>query len=143
MEIRIVIFLAFVSVALITNTLLIWLVYKALSGLTSKVTDTVSQFITSSETNEWIATLKSASEQAIAVTEAAKLRIIESQPVIEKAQQDYRAVLDKANSTLETVAEEITTKAKQTRDVVAGPAFSFLAFAAGLSQVIENIETEE
>ena len=143
METRIVIFLAFVSVALITNTLLIWLAYKALTGFTSKVTETMSQFVTSSETNEWIATLKSASEQAITVTEATKLRIAESLPAVEKAQQNYRSALDKANSTLETVADEITTKTKKARDVVAGPAFSFLAFAAGLSQVIENIETEE
>jgi hypothetical protein len=143
METRLVIFLAFVSVALITNTLLIWLAYKALTGFTSKVTEAVSMFVTNTETNEWIASLRSASEHAIAVTEATKVRIIECQPVVEKAQQNYRSALNKMDSALETVADEITTNAKKARDVVSGPAFSFTAFVAGLTQVLEDTETEE
>jgi hypothetical protein len=143
MERQIVIFLGLVSFALIMNTILIWLAYTALSGLTSKVSEGVSQFAAAAETTDWMSKLKSASEEAIAITEATKLRMAECQPVIENAQKNYRAALDKVDSTLETVADEITTNAKKARDVVAGPAFSFLAFVAGLSQWIENSESEE
>jgi len=48
METQIVIFLAFISVTVITNTLLIWFVYKGFAGVTSRITETVSEFKTSS-----------------------------------------------------------------------------------------------
>jgi membrane-anchored protein YejM (alkaline phosphatase superfamily) len=143
METQIVIFLALVSIVFIINTVLIWLTYKALSGLTSKVTEGVSQFVISTKTNEWMPALKSASEQAIAVTEAAKLKLAQCQPAVEKAHNSYRAALNKVDSTLETVADQITTNAKKARDVVAGPAVSFLAFATGLAQVIEDTDEGE
>jgi|ERR1041385_5315585 hypothetical protein len=143
METQIVIFLGLVSLALIMNTVLIWLTYKALSGLTSKVTEGVSQFVVSTETNEWMSALKSASERAVAVTEATKLKLTESHAAFENAHHSYRSVLNKVDATLETVADQITTNAKKAQDVVAGPAVSFLAFAAGLAQVIEGTESEE
>jgi alkylation response protein AidB-like acyl-CoA dehydrogenase len=143
METQIVIFLALVSVAVITNTALIWLTYKALSGLTSKITEGVSQFGISTKINEWMPALKSASEEAIAVTEATKLKLAESQTAVENAQGRYRVALNKMDSTLGSVADQITTNAQRARDVVAGPAVSFLAFAAGLAQVIDNSESEE
>ena len=143
METQIVIFLGLVSLALIMNTVLIWLTYKALSGLTSKVTEGVSQFVVSTETNEWMSALKSASEQAVAVTEATKLKLAESHAAVENAHNSYRSALNKVDSTLETVADQITTNAKKAQAVVAGPAVSFLTFAAGLAQVIEGTENEE
>src|SRR5437588_11316664 len=89
MELRIVIFLAFISITLITNTLLIWLAYKAFADVTSKVTETVSQLETSSETREWIAMMQSASEQAVSLTEAAKVKLAEFEPLIENARQHH------------------------------------------------------
>src|SRR5437762_4453761 len=119
METRIVIFLAFVSVAVITNTLLIWFAYKAFANFTFKVTETVSQFQTSGETREWINAMQSASEQAVAVTEATKVKMAEVDPVLERTHQQYRQVLTTVDSKLDTVANEITTNAAKMRDVVA------------------------
>src|SRR5947207_8852772 len=102
METRLVLFLAFVSIALITNTLLILFVYKALSGVTSKVTDGVSAIVTNNEIREWMSTLQSASEQAVAATEATKIRMLECEPVIENARKNYDAALKKADATMET-----------------------------------------
>ena len=143
MELRIVIFLAFISIALITNTLLIWLAYKAFADVTSKVTETVSQLETSSDARELIAMLQSVSQQAVSVTEAAKVKLAEFEPVIENVQQHHRETIAKLDSTLETVADEITATARKMRDVVAKPAFSVLAFAATLSQYLQSIESEE
>ena len=85
-----------------------------------------------------MSTLESASEQAVAATEATKIRMLECEPAIENARKTYYTALKKADSTMEKVATEITQNAKKARDVVARPAFSFIAFAAGLTQLIPS-----
>src|SRR5215471_19203550 len=140
METRIAIFLAFVSVTVITNAILLWFVYKAFANVTSKVSEAVIEFETSSQTREWISMLQSASEHAITVTEVTKVKMAEIEPEVENARQRYRQTLAAVDSKLETVADEITTNARKLRDAVAEPAFSVVAFAAGLSSVIEMME---
>src|SRR5262249_702545 len=107
METRIVIFLAFISVTLITNTLLIWFAYKAFAKSTYKVTETVSQFQTSAEMREWVSAMQSASEQAIAVTQATKIKMAEIEPVLHRTREQYRRALATVDSKLDTVANEI------------------------------------
>ena len=138
METRIVIFLAFVSIAVIANTLLIWFAYKSFARLISNMTATVSQFESGSEIKTWLAMLQSTSEQAIAVTGAAKLKITEFEPMLDRAQQQYLKALTEVDSKLEIVASEITTNAQKVRDIVTKPALSTVAFAAALSHVLET-----
>ena len=140
METQIVMFLALIAIALTMNTVLIFLAYKALSGVTAKVTEGVSEFVSLTQTKEWMTALQSASEQAIAVTETTKLKMAASQSVVENAQKNYRETLKKVDGTLETVADQITSNAKKVREAVAGPAFSFLTFAARMA---ENFESED
>jgi phosphoenolpyruvate carboxylase len=142
METRIVIFLAFVSVTLITNTLLIWLTYKAFANVRVKVTETVSQFQANGEMREWISAMQSASEQAVAVTEETKIKMAEIEPVLDRTREQYRQVLANVDSKLDTVANEITTNAAKMRDVVAKPAFSIVTFVGGLARFLENMENE-
>ncbi len=143
METRIVIFLAFVSVTVITNTLLIWLVYKGFANFTFKVTETVTQFQTSGETREWITAMQSASEQAVAVTEETKMKMAEIEPVLDRTREQYRRVLATVDSKLDTAANEITTNAAKMRDVVAKPAFSIVTFVTGLRRFLETMESDE
>src|SRR5438045_8451531 len=103
MEPRIVIFLALISITLITNTLLIWLAYKAFADVTSKVTETVSELQSSSETRQWIAMIHTASEQAVSVTEAARVKLAELEPLIANARQQPSEPMARGDSTLETV----------------------------------------
>ena len=138
METRIVIFLAFVSVAVIVNTLLIWFAYRGFARFTSKLTATVSAIGTSSETKAWLTTLQFVSEQAIAVTGTAKIKIAEFEPMLDRAQQQYMNALSHVDSKLEIIAGEITTNAQKVRDIVAKPAFYSVAFAAALSRVLET-----
>src|SRR5213594_3701299 len=138
METRIVIFLALVSVTVLADTLLIWFAYKSFARFTSNITSTVSQFQTSSETKAWLAMLQSTSEQAIAGTGAAKLKIAEFEPVLDRAQQRHLKALTDVDSKLEMVATEITTNAQRVRNIVTKPAFSTVAFAAALSHVLET-----
>src|SRR5438132_605419 len=109
METQIVIFLAFISVTVITNTLLIWFVYKGFAGVTSKITETVSEFKTSSETKAWLRMFESASKEAVAVTEATKIQIAEFEPALDRAQQHYLHTLARVDSKLEIAAGEPNT----------------------------------
>jgi hypothetical protein len=143
MELRIVIFLGLISITLITNTLLIWLVYKAFSEITAKVTGTVSQLESSTEAREWIGRMQSASEQVLSATETAKVRIAELEPLLVNARQQHRDTMARVDSALQGVADELAASARKMRDVVAKPAFSVLAFAATISQYLQSLETEE
>ena len=102
------------------------------------MTATVSQFESGSEIKTWLAMLQSTSEQAIAVTGAAKLKITEFEPMLDRAQQQYLKALTEVDSKLEIVASEITTNAQKVRDIVTKPALSTVAFAAALSHVLET-----
>ena len=143
MELRIVIFLALISVTLITNTLLIWMAYKAFAEATSKVTETVSQLGTSRETKEWIAMMQSASEQAVSVTEEARTKIAEFEPVLESMRQQHHQTMAKVDSTLQNLENEIAANTRKMRDVVAKPAFSILGFAATVSQYLQSLADEK
>src|SRR5262249_20860709 len=136
MEIRIVIFLAFVSVTLITNTLLILFAYKALAGMTSKVTSTIAELGKNSETRELIDSLYSAAENAASVTESAKLKVAGFTTVLGRVQENYRRGLDSADSKLERVAENVDNASQKVKDVVAKPAFAVASFSAGFIKVL-------
>jgi hypothetical protein len=143
MEIRIVVFLFFVFVTVTTNTLLLWFAYKAFAGLTTKVTESVSEFQKNSETRAWIESMQAAAAEAVAVTEATKQKMAELEPMLAKAQKSYNRTLAVVDSKLETVAEEVSSSARKMRDVVAKPAFSVMAFVAGLAKVMESTKDEE
>ena len=143
MEVRIVVFLFVISLSVITNTILIFYVYKAFAGLTDKVDATVSEFQKNSETREWLDSLQTASAQAVIVTQATKEQIAECEPVIAKAQESYKRSLEQLDSKLEHVADQINTNAQKARDAVSKPAFSVMAFAAGIAKFFENINAED
>jgi len=143
METQIVIFLALISVTVITNTLLIWFVYKGFAGVTSRITETVSEFKTSSEIKAWLRTFESASKQAVAVTEATKIKIAAFEPALDRAQQHYLQTLAYVDSKLELTAGDISRNAQNIRDVVAQPAFSAVAFFTALSRVLETTERKQ
>jgi hypothetical protein len=138
MEIRIVIFLAFVSVTLVTNTLLIIFAYKVFAGMTSKLTATMSSFSQTGETRELIQSLQVAAERAATITESTKSRIAGFDPVLARLQENYRGTLATADSKLETVAGNINTSAQKIRDVIATPAFAAASFVAGLTKLLKG-----
>jgi hypothetical protein len=142
MEIRIVIFLAFVSVVVVGNTLALLFAYKAFAGVTTKVTQTVSEFSKSGETRYWIDSLQDASKQAAELTETTKQKIAEIDPLLSRAQDSYRQTLANMDSTLDKVEGGVNTTAEMVRDMVAKPAFSFVTFAAGIAKMVNDPEGE-
>jgi hypothetical protein len=138
MEIRIVIFLAFVSVTVITNTLLMIFAYRAFSGATSKLARTVSELRTSGETRELVDSLQLAAQRAAVFTESAKLKIAGFEPVLDRTVESYRRTLSVVDSKFEKVADNINTTAKKVRDGIARPTLAAASVAAGLTKAFEG-----
>src|SRR5688572_2581169 len=113
MEARLVVFLAFTSVTLIMNTLLIWFAYKAFANLTTRITETVVEFESNGLTRGCIASLHTAARHAASATETTKRRIEEFDPVLGRAQQKYAQTLATMDSKLEKTAEDISTGARK------------------------------
>jgi hypothetical protein len=142
MELRIVVFIAIVALSTMLNTALIFAAYKAFSGLTSKVTTTVSEFEKNNELRQFLDSMQTVGKQAVNITESTKKRIAELEPVIARAQDSYGRTLAIVDSKLEDTAKQIDSGARKIRDAVAKPAFSTMAFVAGLAKVIETIRDE-
>ena len=143
MELRILLFLIFAGGTILMNTALIFLAYKALSGLSIKVTATVSELEKTGELKQLLGSLHAASEQAVTVTQATKERMAEFEPVISKVYETYNRSIAQVDSKLEEVAGEINTTAEKVRDTVAKPAFSVMAFAAGLTKFLQTMKGDE
>jgi len=135
MEIRLVIFLAFTAVTVVSNSVLIWLMYKAFGQITSQITDAAVEFEKSEQTRTWIASLQTASESAITVTEIARKTIADYDPMLEQAQAKYQFALAKADYQMECLASEISDHALCMRDAVALPAEKIAAIASGIQNV--------
>jgi len=143
MELRILLFLIFAGGTILMNTALIFLAYKAFSGLSIKVTATVSELEKTGELKQFLGSLHAASEQAVTVTQATKERMAEFEPVISKVHETYKGSIAQVDSKLEEVAGEINTSAEKVRDTVAKPAFSFMAFVAGLTKFLQTMKGDE
>jgi hypothetical protein len=142
MEIRTIIFLALVSVSAITNALLMLFAYKAFAGITSTLTATAAEFGKSGQIKEGIDMLRVAAEQAAAVTETTKQSLAQLDPKLGRAHENYNRALAKVDSKLKEVAYGIDVTTRKVKDVVATPAVSIVAFAAGFAKVFENAEDE-
>ena len=143
MEIRLVVFLAFASVTVVTNTMMIWFAYKALAGISSKVTKTVSDLEKNNEIKQWIDSLQIAAEQAVVVTQSTKERIAGFEPVLARAQEGFARSLAATDAKLNELGEQITNNATKMRDTVSKPASSIGAFASGLMKVLETFGSRE
>jgi len=143
MEVRLLVFLFFVCGGVIANTLVIWGIYKAFAGMSTKVTTAVDEFQKSSETREWIESMRVAAEQAVTVTQATKERMTQLEPVLSRAQENYDKALALADVRLKNFADQVNSNADKVRDTVAKPAFSVMAFAAGITRVLESLERGE
>jgi hypothetical protein len=138
MEIRIVIFLAFVSVTLITNTLVIILAYRALAGMTKRITETVAELGSGSETRELINSLQAAAQRAASITESAKVKMAEFDPALSRAHENYQRSLAAADLKLQKAAENINATAQNVRNIVAKPVFAAASFSAGIIKVLRE-----
>ena len=143
MELRLVIFLAFTSVTLVANTMLIWFAYRGFAGVVSRVSETVTEFEKSSETAAVINSVKVAAEHARRVTELTREKLTGFEPVLEKARQDWASGLASIDTKLQGIEEKVSTHGRKIRDAVADPAFKISAVADGIQTVLGFITPAE
>jgi hypothetical protein len=143
MELRIVIFLGIVALGTMLNTALVFAAYRAFAGLTSKITTTVSDFETKREIRQLLDSMQTMGRHAVTVTESTKQGIAEFEPVLARAQDSWARSLAMVDSKLEEAAKQIDSSACKIRDAVAKPAFATMALVAGLTKVVETIQSDE
>src|SRR5262249_18978805 len=131
-----------VALGAMLNTALIFGAYKAFSGLTSKVTITVSEFEKNNELRQFLNSMEAVGRQAVTVTESTKHHIAEFEPAITNANDWYERTRARVDAKLEDAAKQIDSGARKIRDAVTKPAISTMAFVAGLMKVIETIRDE-
>src|SRR5262249_35840082 len=107
MEIRMVLFLACVSVVLISNTLVLLLAYRAFSQITGKLTKAAADFSKGGQTRQWVESLEVVAERAVAVTESTKVKLAEFDPVLIRTQEKHGRILADADARLAKTANDI------------------------------------
>ena len=136
MELRLTIFLLFTSVAIFTNTLLIWLAYKRFATAASAVLETLIEVETSGGVRTWLRSINTAAEDAVNITENIKRQMADGEAYLVRAQEKYVLALVNVDSQLEKATDEISAGARKMSDAVAKPASSILRFSARLSQLL-------
>src|SRR5262249_53921282 len=127
----------------IFNTALIFVVYKLFAGLTTSLTQSMSNFRNSSETRETIQSMKIAAERAASISEAAKLKLAQFDPMLQRSHASFRETLKTVDSKLDEFGERANMAAETLRDTVAKPAFTVVSFAAGVSQALQEFRDDE
>jgi hypothetical protein len=121
MGVQIVIFLAFVSVTLVFNSVVIWLAYKAFANITLRVTGAFSQIHASEGTRRWMDALEAASVQAVGITELTRQRVNSFEPVLAKAESKYGYGLAKVDIRTEDFCENVRTHMETAQRKVEAP----------------------
>ena len=136
MEARLVIFLAFTSVTLTANTLVVWFAYKAFANITGKITEGMREISTSGTTQSWIRSLDVASAQAAVVTQTAKTQIESFEPVLARAQDVYGYSLAKVDAKFETICSTVTEQVEKAQNAILAPAEKIGLVASGIQAVL-------
>src|SRR5687768_14574302 len=83
---QMIIFLAFVSVAVLVNAMIILFTYRAFASMTTKISDSIREMGGAPQVREWVKTMQAASERAVELTETTKVRLELSGPRLEEMQ---------------------------------------------------------
>jgi vacuolar-type H+-ATPase subunit H len=140
METQLVIFLAFVSAALLINAGLLFGIYKSFSTVATKLTTSLREFQSNAEARAGIESLVSVSETARETTELARRKFSELEPALAQAQERYTNFLRKADRNTEDAAEAIADNAERARNAVVNPAHKIGAMVAGAITVLGPIK---
>src|SRR5262245_249803 len=140
MEVRLVIFLAFTSVVLTGNALVIWFVYKAFANITTSITGNIKDFQTSGETRNWLHALESASFQAVTMTDSAKKQVAGFDATLARVQSMVGFGLAKIDVKIERACVVLTTQTAKAQEALVQPAEKIGAAIAGFQNVLEISE---
>lgn len=136
MGVRIVIFLLFISVTLVFNSMVIWFAYKAFANITTKVTETMREVHASDGVRSWLKALESASFQAVAVTEVTKDSVAKFEPTLARAQSTYGYGLAKVDVNLERFHDKLRLQTARAQDALTSPAHKIGATLTGVQEAL-------
>ena len=143
MEGRLIIFLGFVAITLFVNTVIIWMVFKTFGDLASKVTEEVHEYQTSASTRQWLATMQSASENAVKVTGIVREQIVELGPALERVQAEHAARLAKADVRFKLAFRALHFTSEKVETMVTWPIRNFQTASAVIKGVFAFIRGTE
>lgn len=142
MPVQIVIFLLFISVTLVFNSMVIWFAYKAFANVTTKVTETMREIHASDDARGWLKALETASFQAVSVTGFAKERIVKFEPTLARAQSTFGYGLAKVDVRLERLHDKIQSQAERSQYAIIVPAHRIGATLSGIHEVLHHLSGE-
>jgi hypothetical protein len=143
MEIRIIVFLAFTSLTLITNALLLWFAYRAFAKVAMKATETISEAGKSAASREWVASLRVASENALSITEAVKRDLANFEPALTRAQSRYGFALSSVDTRFEKFERVMSSSLSEVNESARASASKLAAFAAGVKGVAARLGCDD
>ena len=139
MDAQLVVFLAFVAVALIINTAIIFLAYKIFADLSTKFTEGAHEFQSSPSTREWLTTLQSTSAQAAKITSDVRNEIVGFETSMQRMQASYEAGLARADVRLSLIWRAIHFAAETTERLVTWPIRGIHSAMVGIQGVFDFI----
>jgi hypothetical protein len=136
MGVQIVIFLIFVSVTLVFNSIVIWFAYKAFANITTNITETMRGIQTSDDAKAWMGALHSASFKAVAATGAAKEIIADFEPTLARAQSRFGYGLASVDTRLERAHDNLTSRSEKVQNAIVRPAHRIGATLSGVHEAM-------
>ena len=143
MEARLVILLACVSITLIVNTVIIFMIFKIFGSMASKATESVHEFQTSESTRHLLTTLQAASENAAKVSGSVRDQIVGFEPALVKMQAEHSERLAKADVRFKVVCRIIQFSAEKIEKIVTWPIRNIQAAASVIQGIVTFIRGSE
>jgi hypothetical protein len=143
MKAQMVIFLAFTSVTVLFNAVIIWYAYKAFLSVTFKVTETMRELQARDSMKVLLSALETASNQAVSLTDKAKTQLANFDPVLARAHSKYEFRLAQIDVHMEKGINKIREKTESLQNSLVQPAHRLGATLAGVFEVIHHFSGEE
>jgi len=143
MTAKLIIFLAFTSMTLLFNAVIIWYAYKAFFNVTFKVTETLQELQARESTKVWLSALETASTHAVALTEKAKTQLANFDPVLTRAHTKYEFRLAQVDVHMEKGINKILSKTESLQGSLVRPAERLGATLAGVFEMMNIFGGEQ
>jgi hypothetical protein len=136
---KLVIFLAFTTIALFFNAFILWFGYKALTRTSTKMAEVIHELQASEGTREWLKSLESASLQAVTLTDTAKTKLDTFDPVLARAHSRLGFRLAQVDIHFERGVATVLDKADRFQNAISGPANRLSATLHGIHEVVQYL----
>ena len=143
MTAKMIVFLAFTSVTLLFNAVIIWYAYKAFFNVTFKVTETLQELQARESTKVWLNALETASTHAVSLTDKAKTQLANFDPVLARAHSKYEFRLAQIDIHMEKGINRIVNKTESLQNSLVRPAHRLGASLAGVFEMMNYFGGEQ